>query len=44
MSKSPANEFAKDRGENEHESTLLPMLIGGLALALVGMVVIVMFV
>jgi hypothetical protein len=44
MSKSPATDFAKDRGENQRESPLLPMLIGGLALALVGMLVIVMFV
>ena len=33
------------KGREDHrESTLLPMLIGGLALALVGMIVIVMFV
>lgn len=30
--------------EDRQESTLLPMLIGGLALTLVGMIVIVMFV
>lgn len=44
MSNAPGTEFAREGRENQHESTLLPMLIGGLALALVGMVVIVMFV
>lgn len=44
MSKAPRTEIEGTGREERRESTLLPMLIGGLALALVGMIVIVMFV
>ena len=44
MSKLPRAEFHKQAQRAERESTLIPMLIGGLLLALVGMLVIVMFV
>jgi len=44
MSTIPRTDLAKNGGESQQESTLLPMLIGGLALALVGMIFIVMFV
>ena len=44
MSKSSRAEFPRQNQPAERESTLIPMLIGGLSLALVGMLVIVMFV
>ena len=44
MSKSPKAEFPRQAQSAERESTLIPMLIGGLLLALVGKLVIVMFV
>lgn len=44
MSKPPRTEFTRQAPSAEKESTLIPMLIGGLSLALLGMLVIVMFV
>lgn len=44
MSKSPKINLAGKGQDGDRDSTLLPMLIGGLLLALVGMVIIVLFV
>lgn len=44
MSQPNKHEFARRIPHVERESTLIPMLIGGLSLALVGMLIIVMIV